>query len=103
MLRAHRLMGDFDAGIMLLYGRDRGHDGTGYVLSLLNGTEKSWIRHNRNWWLNYYYQPYETYYQHTMNGTADIMRKYGGMKGIGIGYSYTVAPVLFWNIEYYHL
>ena len=103
MLRAHRLMGDFDAGIMLLYGRDRGHDGTGYVLSLLNGTEKSWIRHNRNWWLNYYYQPYETYYQHTMNGTADIMRKYGGMKGIGIGYSYTVAPDLLWNIEYYHL
>ncbi|WP_278503163.1 PspA/IM30 family protein [Mitsuokella multacida] len=103
MLRAHRLMGDFDAGIMLLYGRDRGHDGTGYVLSLLNGTEKSWVRHNRNWWLNYYYQPYETYYQHTMNGTADIMRKYGGMKGIGIGYSYTVAPDLLWNIEYYHL
>lgn len=38
-----------------------------------------------------------------MNGTADIMRKYGGMKGIGIGYSYTVAPDLLWNIEYYHL
>ena len=103
MLRAHRLMGDFDAGIMLLYGKDRGHDGTGYVLSLSNGTEKSWIRHNRNWWLNYYYQPYETYYQHTMNGTADLMRKYGGMKGIGMGYSYTVAPDLLWTIEYYHL
>lgn len=96
-------MGDVDVGAMILYGKDRGKQGTGYVVSVSNGTEKNWQPRNRSWWLKYYYQPYETYYSHTMNGTADVMRRYGGFKGIGAGYSYTLSKDWLFNLEYYHL
>lgn len=103
MARAHQKMGDVDVGAMILYGKDRGKQGTGYVVSVSNGTEKSWEPRNRSWWLKYYYQPYETYYSHTMNGTADVMRRYGGFKGVGAGYSYTLSKDWLFNLEYYHL
>ena len=103
MARAHQKMGDVDVGAMILYGKDRGKQGTGYVVSVSNGTEKNWQPRNRSWWLKYYYQPYETYYSHTMNGTADVMRRYGGFKGIGAGYSYTLSKDWLFNLEYYHL
>lgn len=103
MARAHKKMGNVDVGAMILYGKDRGKQGTGYVVSVSNGTEKSWQPRNRSWWLKYYYQPYETYYSHTMNGTADVMRRYGGFKGIGAGYSYTLSKDWLFNLEYYHL
>ena len=103
MARAHQKMGDVDVGAMILYGKDRGKQGTGYVVSVSNGIEKSWQPRNRSWWLKYYYQPYETYYSHTMNGTADVMRRYGGFKGIGAGYSYTLSKDWLFNLEYYHL
>lgn len=103
MARAHQKMGDVDVGAMILYGKDRGKQDTGYVVSVSNGTEKSWEPRNRSWWLKYYYQPYETYYSHTMNGTADVMRRYGGFKGVGAGYSYTLSKDWLFNLEYYHL
>ena len=103
MARAHQKMGNVDVGAMILYGKDRGKQGTGYVVSVSNGEEKSWEPRNRSWWLKYYYQPYETYYSHTMNGTADVMRRYGGFKGIGAGYSYTLSKDWLFNLEYYHL
>lgn len=103
MARAHQKMGNVDVGAMILYGKDRGKQGTGYVVSVSNGEEKSWEPRNHSWWLKYYYQPYETYYSHTMNGTADVMRRYGGFKGIGAGYSYTLSKDWLFNLEYYHL
>ena len=103
MANVHKLVGSIDLGAMVLYGKDRGHDGTGYVISMANGQEQSWKPRNRSWWLKYYYQPYETYYAHTMNGTADLMRKYGGFKGWGAGYSYTLSKDWLFNLEYYHL
>lgn len=103
MARAHQKMGNVDVGAMILYGKDRGKQGTGYVVSVSNDEEKSWEPRNRSWWLKYYYQPYETYYSHTMNGTADVMRRYGGFKGIGAGYSYTLSKDWLFNLEYYHL
>ena len=103
MVRAHKAVGSLDIGAMALHGTDRGRSGTGYVLSVSNGQEQSWKPRNRSWWLKYYYQPYETYYSHTMNGTADLMRKYGGFKGWGAGYSYTLSKDWLFNLEYYHL
>lgn len=103
MANVHKLVGRIDLGAMVLYGKDRGHDGTGYVISAANGQEQSWKPRSRSWWLKYYYQPYETYYSHTMNGTADLMRRYGGFKGWGAGYSYTLSKDWLFNIEYYHL
>ena len=100
----HHNVGILDAGVMLLYGRDKGRSGkTGYVLTLGYTPQNSWQPHTYSSWLKYYYQPGSTYIRHTMNGRADDMRDNGGFKGWGIGISYNLPAAWTLGLEFYRL
>ena len=100
----HHNIGVFDAGAMLLYGKDTGKSGkTGYVLTLGYAPQDSWKPYTYNSWLKYYYQPASTYLSHTMNGVADNMRSSGGFKGWGVGMNYNLPSSWTLGLELYRL
>ena len=97
-------IGVMDAGVMLLYGKDKGGSGkAGYVLTLGYAPQDSWKPYTYNAWLKYYYQPVQTYISHTMNGMADNMRGHGGFKGWGIGVNYNLPSAWTLGLELYRL
>lgn len=109
MLNYRQPVGKYDAGVMLLTGRDeKAGNGTGVVATISQGQENSWKKGSSAWWLKYYRQPSSTYVAHTMNGMADYMSHdmnplRGGFQGFGVGYSYTLAKDLVFSLEYYSL
>jgi len=97
-------LGLLDAGIMLLYGRDKGSSGkTGYVFTLGYTPQDSWKPHTYSSWLKYYHQSASTYISHTMNGRADNMRGNGGFKGWGLGINYNLPAAWTLGLEFYRL
>ncbi len=96
-------LGLLDAGAMLLLGRKGGDSGTGYIFSLGYTPEDNWRPNSLSYWLKYYRQPSSTYISHTMSGTADILKPYGGFRGWGLGCNYNLTQDWSFGLEFYHL
>ena len=103
MANYRQRLGLLDAGIMLLHGRNGGDSGMGYIFSLGYTPEDNWRPNSLSYWLKYYHQPSSTYISHTMSGTADILKPYGGFRGWGVGCNYNLTQDWSFGLEFYRL
>lgn len=99
MANFRKPLGWLDFSAMYLRGSDSQlGSGNGYVLTLSHGREDSWNPGAYRIYGKYYYQPFSTYVEHTMNGMADFMT--GGFRGYGFGYTYTLKKDWVLGLEY---
>lgn len=93
---------NFSVGAMYLGAsqKDANGDNDGYVLSLNYGNLRAYRPGTYGMFAKYYNQAQYTYIAHGMNGKGTAMQ---GMKGYGLGISYTLAKDLVASVEYYNL
>ncbi|WP_094605563.1 Beta-barrel assembly-enhancing protease [Sporomusa silvacetica DSM 10669] len=93
---------NFSIGAMYLNSslKDSKGNSDGYVLSLNYGDLRTYRPGTYSIFTKYYNQAQGTYIDHGMNGKGNSMQ---GVKGYGVGVSYTLAKDLVAGVEYYDL